>query len=795
MAGQPKAPIEFDLGVPFGVESDTNVRSLSGTSLEKPTSETPGIRGFEARVEGYMPKATQFAREAPVLSRVTPSYSSLPLVGPAFRSGYSAVESALGRGEGDTFGERYQSNVAWKEAMDRARRQEYPYSQIGTETAAGLAGAFISPSLQFGKLMQPVRDVSQRAAQYLAQRGLQKPAEIAAKVPGAVEKTATGAIYGTLGGLSEIKPGETPEEMTERATLGAIVGGAAPAVVAAGSKLASPVVRAAESFIDPKTAALRELYEKSAGAAGSTRYKERISPDEFIARQTTGQPVNVADIAGAPERLGAAAARFPDDPRVAQVNANLQDRINRSGAQIGNTIDSAFGRPVDAYALRQQAETAARQTNAPLYNAAYTHPNAQSISDPKIINVLNTNEGKMALAWADNEARKSVIGTNRNAPINPFTTDSNGNIVLQPGQSGASLEFLDWVKRGLNKVYGEQATNRDPARFSTQLMVDDFTTNLTNAVPGYGAALSNAGKFIRGSNAFEAGTEFVNLLPTSGRTVAPGELHAQLEKFNPVNRNAMSAGERDQFRLGLGAWVKENPSEASAIFKGNSPESIEARNAIRFVLGTPAFRQIDQSLATARTAAMLNEIKANLAESKKLSPVQTGALGALTGIGAYSGAPAIIQFVQQHPYMAGAAAAGAVGAKAVSMATNRRLMSLLDMAASNDPAVAFKAADTLGKIAAKNTRWEKNLEEIENTLGKFLAQSQMMDSNVPGVGPLNYEERKVGRATGGRVTAEGLVNAAERAKKDIGKTTETLLQQDDTSVAHALEIANRNLEG
>ena len=793
MVEKSKAPIEFDLGVPFGVESETNARSLSGMSIEKPTPETPGIRGFEARVEGYMPKATQFAREAPVLSRVTPSYSSLPLVGPAFRSGYSAVESALGRGEGETFGERYQSNVAWKEAMDRARRQEYPYSQIGTETAAGLAGAFLSPSLQFGKLMQPVRDVSQRAAQYLAQRGLQKPAEIAAKVPGGVEKTATGAIYGTLGGLSEIKPGETPQEMTERATIGAVVGGAAPAVVAAGSKLASPVVRAAESFIDPKTAALRDIYEKSAGAAGSKLYQERISPDEFITRQAAGQPVNIADIAGAPERLGAAAARFPDDPRVARVNANLQDRINRSGDQIGNTIDSAFGRPVDAYALRQQAEAVSRQTNAPLYNAAYSHPNAQSISDPTIINVLNTNEGKAALAWADNEARKSAIRANQPAPVNPFMTDVNGNVTLNPNMGGASLEFLDWVKRGLNKVYGDQAANRDPARSTTQFMVKDFTKILTDTVPEYGAALSNAGKFIRGSNAFEAGTEFVNLLPAQGKRIDPGELNAQLAKLNPWTRNAMSSNERDQFRLGLGAWIKENPSAAAEIFKGNNPESIKARKHLERVLGTPAFRQIDQSLATARTAAMLNEIKANLAESKKLSPVQTGVVGALTGIGAYNG-PAIIQYVQQHPYMAGAAAAGIVGTKAVSMATNRRLMSLLDMAASNDPAVASKAADTLGKIAAKNTRWERNLEEIENTLGKFLAQSQMMDMNVPGFGPLNYEERKVGRATGGRVTAEGLVNAAERAKKDIGKSTETLLKQDDSTVAHALEVANRQIE-
>lgn len=51
------------------------------------------------------------------------------------------------------------------------------------------------------------------------------------------------------------------------------------------------------------------------------------------------------------------------------------------------------------------------------------------------------------------------------------------------------------------------------------------------------------------------------------------------------------------------------------------------------------------------------------------------------------------------------------------------------------------------------------------------------------------------RKSGGRVTAEGLVVAAERAKKAVNKTTEPLLEKDDTSVARALEVANKHIEG
>lgn len=51
------------------------------------------------------------------------------------------------------------------------------------------------------------------------------------------------------------------------------------------------------------------------------------------------------------------------------------------------------------------------------------------------------------------------------------------------------------------------------------------------------------------------------------------------------------------------------------------------------------------------------------------------------------------------------------------------------------------------------------------------------------------------RATGGRITAESLITAAERAKKEVNKTTEPLLNHDDSTVARALEVANRNIEG
>ena len=58
-------------------------------------------------------------------------------------------------------------------------------------------------------------------------------------------------------------------------------------------------------------------------------------------------------------------------------------------------------------------------------------------------------------------------------------------------------------------------------------------------------------------------------------------------------------------------------------------------------------------------------------------------------------------------------------------------------------------------------------------------------------------EARLGRASGGRTmsgieqAADALVRAAEMTKKDLGRETEVLLNQDDNSIAKALEVANQ----
>jgi hypothetical protein len=65
------------------------------------------------------------------------------------------------------------------------------------------------------------------------------------------------------------------------------------------------------------------------------------------------------------------------------------------------------------------------------------------------------------------------------------------------------------------------------------------------------------------------------------------------------------------------------------------------------------------------------------------------------------------------------------------------------------------------------------------------------------VSPLMKTQEELGRQErkhGGRVS-DKLVTMVDRAKKNINNSTQSLLQTPDSHVAHALEIANRNLEG
>jgi hypothetical protein len=507
---------------------------------------------------------------------------------------------------------------------------------------------------------------------------------------------------------------------------------------------------------------------------------------------------------------------------VKAINEQLLERLENQSGFIGTTIDRGFsaraGQPVvlDAAARRAESDILARTTNAPLYKAAFSSPNAASIYDDKIINFLNTKEGRQAYEWAENQAnmRTGFYGSSQGAaPLqNPFVISKNHQLELAPGASGASLEFLDLVKQGTKIPRELLYTSKDTKGLQAlDTEVNAFTKFLTTKVPVYKDALSNSGKFIRGNNAFEAGAELYPLM-TSPKTV--GELNSQIKKY----LKDFTPEERALYREGFGSYLKENPKQAAALFKGGTPETAELKRHARNFLGDAAFKEIDAGMRVARVSSLIDAINAqpSLLQKMGVSPgnVALGGGGALGVISQFTGQ---LPQISDHPIKAAIAAATAVGLGANRVATTRKLEALLEMASSTDRGVAAKAAETLQQIAAGNTKFDKRLSLIENKLSTYLAQTHMLEPNVPGVGPLDFEERRKGvfppgnadeermrpvtirpnRASGGKVNstsiADRLVIAAESAKRMSNKATEPLLRTSDESIARALEIANRHI--
>jgi len=117
------------------------------------------------------------------------------------------------------------------------------------------------------------------------------------------------------------------------------------------------------------------------------------------------------------------------------------------------------------------------------------------------------------------------------------------------------------------------------------------------------------------------------------------------------------------------------------------------------------------------------------------------------------------------------------------------------------PAVSGATLGTVGAVSGV----PKKSAELYNKIPAMVrmpsyavgraAEEMEPDENFPP--PVTIRPDRQGRASGGKVNASSigarLVAAADRAKKEINKSTEPLLKSDDESIAKALEIANRHI--
>lgn len=119
-------------------------------------------------------------------------------------------------------------------------------------------------------------------------------------------------------------------------------------------------------------------------------------------------------------------------------------------------------------------------------------------------------------------------------------------------------------------------------------------------------------------------------------------------------------------------------------------------------------------------------------------------------------------------------------------------------AITTSPRIASKVARAIGRVGRLGNYPEPIKKYFVKPVTGTITHPAVTNLGSQ-VGSAMYTDERPGRKAGGRVgtshedAADRLVNAAERAKKEISRGTESLLDTPDDHVATALAIANRSI--
>ena len=722
---------------------------------------------YQGRVEKYQPWATEMAKASGPGAASSGNIKNLPIVGPLFEKGlaYGAAATGIPIVEGDTTEERYRNILAKNEAADRALKEAFPTaSKIGS--AMDLA-ASVATTPELG-----------------VEAAIAKSAPALKSVAPFLGKTIEGAGYGAASAATEGPPGETLDEKIKRIGPQAAIGAAAPHVVqgilGSGAWALGGAKNLVSDIFNPAGAEIRTLAEEANKISGKESVAG-LTPQEYADAVNRGEDVSLLDLQGAKGRVAHAAERLPENTNISKINENLDQRFKESSARLGSDIDTAFGKPIDAAAIRDQAVKEARLNNKPLYDNAYNTPIDYASSEGRAIeNIINNRVPSAALKRANEIMR--LEGKQSNQILANIADDGSVTFQRMP-----DTMQVDYITRALNDMAksGEGAGamgGQTQLGSAYQSLARDLRDNLKMAVPEYGAAVDGAGRYIKQNNAFDAGVDFFNLANVGTKTSDPKLIGQQLNNF----KNVYSDVEKETMAQGLASYIKENPYEAAKVFAKGDKVTMDR---FKTVLGADRFNQIDDALRINRLAAMTKEI-GNASQTKNLfGPIVAGGIGA-AAITAIQNSPQIFEHVKDNPVAAGGvlaflALAGA-GKAGISAQGNRRAASLLALAASDNPEISQKILAASQKDARVREAL-KNLEgQVARTYSAINAQNTEPQS-------LNLQERE-GRKSGGRIgvlTPQALLSDLKRRKIKLANKTEHMLSLPDDAVVQALDAAKR----
>jgi hypothetical protein len=377
----------------------------------------------------------------------------------------------------------------------------------------------------------------------------------------------------------------------------------------------------------------------------------------------------------------------------------------------------------------------------------------------------------MAYIGADIVRRPIMQQAMREATETAMNNPSWGIVTPSANQHG-NLAFWDQVKRELDSklVSAKSPTSPNPSAAATLMSnKNDLVKKLDTMIPSYKNARDIASETFGAATAPEAGYNFFKNMDSFKRSTAKDAFN----KYTPE--------QKDLFSIGFAHHIDEVANQPGGLAllakKFSSDRSFKERASQ--VLGKEKYNQIQGTVLSENLISKAKELKfieqASGLQSAGLVGAAAGALTDVAMVGSLSPSaimPAIVGVI------------GAATGKLFLNAMERKIAAKI-VPMATDPAQAAE----LGRLASGSPAVSQVLDKIVNAMNNKI---------ITGTSAAVTSQQRPERASGGRtngITADGLILAAERAKKSIGKDTEALLSTPDASVAKALALANQKLEG
>lgn len=436
----------------------------------------------------------------------------VPFIGQYLDEANAVTKAAFGAGQGDTFSERYGTNVAAEREQDKTFEKAHPYLSTGLQLGGAVAGTVAGMRAAPGPTKAILGDWGRRS------------------LPG---KIVAGGVAGAgLGGVAGFGAGEGLEDRASRGLVGTgvggVVGAAAPAVAAGASGLANTLSRWGVG---------RDLGVSSGSVrrVASDISADNLTPAEAAKRAAElGDDAMLLDLGRQTRGRAEAIAAQPGKSQNVVLDA-VEGRIQRTADRIGGTLDKSLGKSPNIVKLSESIDRLFRSKTKPVYDKVMgDHPQVWDNTLGELSrrpSIQKAIEGAVAIAKESGDDIAS-----------PFVKGADGSLTLQPG-AAPNLRFWDYVKRSLDGRIKALAQNPDSAGtvdlralLETKNTLLSHLDNLTSGA--YKQARDIAADKFAVKEAVDTG---LNLFKNK---MLPEEFKAMVDSMGAVERRAVSAGAR-----------------------------------------------------------------------------------------------------------------------------------------------------------------------------------------------------------------------------------------------------------